>query len=33
MYRWIVFLHVFSVFVWMLVHGAYAAVMLKFRPF
>jgi len=31
MYRWIVFLHVFSAFAWLLVHGVYAAVMLKFR--
>jgi len=31
MYRWIVFLHVFSAFVYILAHGVQAAVMLKLR--
>ena len=31
MYSWIVFLHVFSAFVYMLAHGVQAAVMLKLR--
>jgi len=31
MYPWIVFLHVFSAFVYMLAHGVQAAVMLKLR--
>lgn len=31
MYRWLVFLHVFSAFVFMLAHGASAAVMYRLR--
>jgi hypothetical protein len=31
MYNWLVFLHIFFAFLFMLVHGAHAAAMLKFR--
>jgi len=31
MYNWLVFLHIFFSFLFMLVHGAHAAAMLKFR--
>jgi len=31
MYNWLVFLHIFFAFAFMLSHGAYAAAMLKFR--